>query len=246
MAMAASPAGRENLTCKCRVGSTMARTWNEGSSETVGKPTGAAENVRELIEAALERFAGSATAAVDTETGLVVAPAGVSSPAPASAVVVGEVMDTHHPHLPGRVLVRWLDTQGALVERWVPRERHLSLHPSDHVLLTLPVGWTEWVVTGALGRESTPRQDDEQSTLKLDLEPGQAVRIVAHDGQTLLTVRQGADGPTLELGAGDVDLVAARRLRLRGDSVEITAASGGVDLRSEGDAVVRARTIRLN
>jgi hypothetical protein len=39
---------------------------------------------------------------------------------------VGEVVDTHHPHLPGRVLVRGLDDEGCSREQWLQRERHVS------------------------------------------------------------------------------------------------------------------------
>jgi len=35
-------------------------------------------------------------------------------------------------------------------------------------------------------------------------------------------------------------------MRLRADTVEIVSAHGGIDLRTDGDAVVRGRTIRLN
>jgi hypothetical protein len=161
----------------------------------------------------------------------------------ASGTAVGEVLDTHHPHLPGRVLVRWLGLDGKEVESWLQRERHLSILKGDRVLITLPVGWHEWIVTGALGREAREREPDSN---ELRLEPGETVRIVSHDGQTLLAVRQGADGPVFQLGEGNVELKAARTLRIRADTVELNAGEGGIDLRTDGDSVVRARTIRLN
>jgi hypothetical protein len=70
--------------------------------------------------------------------------------------------------------------------------------------------------------------------------------VVSHDGRPLLTLLQGEHGPVLQLGEGDVELSAERTLRLRADTIELTSASGGIDLRTDGDAVVRARTIRLN
>jgi len=65
-------------------------------------------------------------------------------------------------------------------------------------------------------------------------------------GTPLLTVRQGVDGPELQLGTDNVELKAKRTLRLTADTIELNAQHGGVDLRTEGDAVLRARTIRLN
>ena len=80
----------------------------------------------------------------------------------------------------------------------------------------------------------------------LGLEPGQVLRVLCHDGRALLTLRQADHGPVLQLGEGDVELSAERTLRLRADAIELTSASGGIDLRTAGDAVLRARTIRLN
>jgi hypothetical protein len=187
------------------------------------------------------------------------APGGVpSTPASGSPVVVGEVVDTHHPHLPGRVLVRWLAQAEGERSEWLHHERHLTLGRGDRVLLTLPLGWAEWLVTGALGRAITaasasadnenaapsPLEPVPASTLRL--EPGQSVSIIGHDGQPLLSVRQTEDGLCLELNRDEIELKARRRLRLSADSIEIAAGPGGVDVRTEGDAVTRARAIRLN
>jgi hypothetical protein len=172
-------------------------------------------------------------------------------------VVVGEVVDTHHPHLPGRVLVRWLASDEGERSEWLHHERHLTLGRGDRVLVTLPLGWAEWLVTGALGRSITAASADADenaappppepvpgSTLRL--EPGQSVSIIGHDGQPLLSVRQIEDGLSLELDRDQIELKARRRLRLSADSIEIAAGPGGVDVRTEGDAVTRARAIRLN
>ena len=193
------------------------------------------KSFQEVMEAALEGQA-SAAASEDRES---------------PGCIVGEVLDTHHPHLPGRVFVRWLNAEREATERWVQSERHLKLRKGDRVILTLPTGWQQWVVTGALGRElpsqsHAPAPETEDDTPELQLAPGQAIRILGHDGTQLLTVRQGLDGPELQLGTGNVELKAARTLRLTADTIELHAEQGGVDLRTEGDAVLRARTIRLN
>jgi hypothetical protein len=185
---------------------------------------------QEVMEAALEGEAAQAAGEGEEARGC----------------TVGEVLDTHHPHLPGRVFVRWLDDARRAQEHWLQAERHLRLRKGDRVILTMPSGWRQWVVTGALGRNVEPAQDEEPTLPELRLEPGQGLRILGHDGAPLLTVRQGVDGPELQLGTGNVELKAARTLRLTADTIELHAEHGGVDLRTEGDAVVRARTIRLN
>jgi hypothetical protein len=186
--------------------------------------------LRELLESALEGQAGVEA----TDEG--------ESP----GTVVGEVLDTHHPHLPGRVFVRWMNSAREKVEKWVQAERHLSLRKGDRVLLTLPLGWKQWVVTGALGREGCAPVPDDDNISLLTLQPGESLLIRSHEGNPIITIRQGVEGPEIELGNGHVELKAARTLRLKADTIEIESSSGGVDIRSSGDAVVRARTIRLN
>jgi len=186
---------------------------------------------QEVIEAALEgQAANNAEGAVE-----------------ATGCTVGEVLDTHHPHLPGRVFVRWITAERKTQEHWLQAERHLRLRKGDRVLMTLPTGWKQWVVTGALGRELEPAPEETGDDLQeLRLAQGQAVRITSHDGTPLLTVRQGVDGPEFQLATDNVELKAKRTLRLTADTIELHAQHGGVDLRTEGDAVLRARTIRLN
>ena len=206
------------------------------------------QTVRDLVEAALEQsLSRGSTGHSEEPAAHGGRAAGELGQAPAATgPIVGEVLDTHHPHLAGRVLVRWLEPGGVEVERWLMRERHLSLLKGDRVLITLPLGWSQWVVTGALGREGREPEADRDNAAELRLSPGEAVRVISHEGRTLLTLRQGAEGPVLELGEGNVELKARRTLRLSGDTVELAAGNGGVDIRTDGDSVVRARTIRLN
>ena len=207
------------------------------------------QTLRDLVESALEqsmsrgatgRIVQGAPGADDSNVTL---PADAS---PRGAVAVGEVLDTHHPHLPGRVLVRWLELDGTEVERWLQRERHLSLLKGDRVLVTLPVGWSQWIVTGALGREAREGDPDRDNMRELRLGPGESLRVVAHEGHPLLTLLQGPEGPVLALGDGNVELKVARTLRIQADTFELSAGEGGIDLRTDGDSVMRARTIRLN
>ncbi|HEU5074333.1 MAG TPA: hypothetical protein VFU02_09170 [Polyangiaceae bacterium] len=210
------------------------------------------QTLRDLVESALEQSLsrgetgrvvhGSLTGGSPSEPSA----ASPSDPGQRGGVAVGEVLDTHHPHLPGRVLVRWLELDGKEVERWLQRERHLSLLKGDRVLVTLPVGWNQWIVTGALGREAREPAVDVENARELRLGPGETLRVLSHEGQPLLSLTQGIDGPVLQLGDGNVELKVARTLRIKADTVELAAGEGGIDLRTDGDSVMRARTIRLN
>jgi len=187
----------------------------------------------------------------DAATAAEIAPDGVPASsrvrvgAPPAPMLVGQVLDTHHPFMPGQVLVAWVDADGQRAESWLERDRHLSLSIGDRVLLSWVSPLQAWVVTGALGRKPGSPAPDPDNERQLRLQPGESVCIVAHDGQPMLTLRQGPSGTVIELGAGDVDLKAAGTLRLSAESVEVRA-SEDIDLRSDRDTLVRGRFIRLN
>src|SRR5882762_6141448 len=65
-----------------------------------------------------------------------------------SQPLVGECLDTQHPSLQGRVLVRWLETTGAATEHWVPTLQGMPVRVADRVLLLRPANWPEPVVIG--------------------------------------------------------------------------------------------------
>lgn len=208
--------------------------------------------MRALLEESLDQSLGSAES-----------PSPAPAPAQETGTRVGEILDTHNPHLAGRILVRWRPTAEQPEQQWLRYLGQLTLRRGDRVLLTQPIGWPEWLVMGALSHSpsSTPRLVSSApapapaepaaplpaaTDSELRLEPGSSLRIVTHEGVHLLTVRSDGECPIVELPGEDVELRATRRLRLKADSVEIEAGGGGVDVRTTGDSVLRARTIRLN
>jgi hypothetical protein len=224
---------RELLDVACRHAGAQAAEAEQPTA--LGEPSNEAE----------QRVPVEANAPVDNEPGASNTASSNPAPPAGSPVIVGEVVETQHPLRPGRVLVRWQNAERQTVTEWLLPERHLSLRAGDRVLLALPCGWQEWIVTGALGREPRAPQSPPDHERQVRLQPGEVVRLVAHDGQPLVTVRQSSEGPVVELGEGNVELKAARTLRVSAQTVEINASSG-IDLRSDGDTVVRGRTIHLN
>ena len=53
-------------------------------------------------------------------------------------------------------------------------------------------------------------------------------------------------GPRVELHQRDVALEMPGRLRIGAERIELHSREGGVDIRSDGDTIVRSRIIRLN
>jgi hypothetical protein len=98
------------------------------------------------------------------------------------------------------------------------------------------------VVTGALGAAAVATP----SPVAFQLEPGQPCVILGSGGEPLLRVYQGPEGPVVEFAHDQVELKGRQRLRLSAHGIELAAGPGGVDICTEGDAVMRAKAIRLN
>src|SRR3954454_12460819 len=99
------------------------------------------QTLQQLLERTLQR-------SVDAGDARVASPALVAGGSP---VVVGEVVDTADPQLPERGLVRWFVSLDQEQTGCLQHERRLDLRRGDRVLVTLPFGWAEWLVTGVLG-----------------------------------------------------------------------------------------------
>src|SRR5262245_44557263 len=67
-----------------------------------------------------------------------------------AGTLVGECLDTHHPHLPHRVFVRARDHDGEPVCAWLPVLDQLRVRAGSKVLLSKPDNWPEPVVVGVL------------------------------------------------------------------------------------------------
>jgi hypothetical protein len=169
-----------------------------------------------------------------------------------NGTLVGECLDTHNPHLPRRVLVRARDQDGMPVTAWLPTLADLRVRAGHKLLLSKPDNWPEPVVIGVIAGLERPEDDAQQTSVpapeqpSLRLEQGQAVVITDPAGQPLLELHATIDGPRIALLGADVSLDAAGCLRIGAERIELCARAGGVDIRTDGDAVVRARVIRLN
>jgi hypothetical protein len=161
--------------------------------------------------------------------------------------LLGEVIDTHHPHRPGRILVRLELDDGDVDERWLSCATHLRARAGDRVLLEWPRNFAEWIVIGVLAGDPNPPQalpDDGGPVLTLP--PSQSLRVVASNGSPLLEIQQSDHGPVLRLLDRDLDLAVEGTLRLSADRIECTSGQGGMDLRTDGEMIMRSPRIRLN
>jgi hypothetical protein len=165
----------------------------------------------------------------------------------ATGPLVGEIVDTHQPHLPGRVFVRWAIDATETREAWLHCTTQVIARRSDRVLLVRPANFGEWIVTAVLTREPAsvvPQTGEVASRVVLDA--NEALRIDASDGTPLVEIQSSNHGPVLRVLSHDLELAVAGRLRLSADTIECISGQGGTDLRSDGELVMRSPRIRLN
>jgi hypothetical protein len=168
-----------------------------------------------------------------------------------NGTLVGECLDTHNPHLPQRVLVRARNEDGKPVVAWLPVLADLRVRVGHKVLLSKPDNWPEPVVIGTVVGLERPEDDEGRATSvdgasTLRLEQGQAIVITDPSGQPMIELQATVDGPRVSLLRADLEIDTAGCLRIAAERIELCAREGGVDIRTNGDAVVRGRVIRLN
>jgi len=162
------------------------------------------------------------------------------------AMLVGEVEDTHHPDFRGHVFVRWSRGDTCLA-RWLRCVIGAAPRRQDRVLLSQPANWPEPIVVAVLeGSSGAGTLAPVAAVRTLSLDQGETVRICDAQGTPLCEVVRSSQGAEIRLAGKDVDLNVVGKLRLRAEALELEGGRGGLDIRTEGDAVVRARFIRLN
>ena len=166
-----------------------------------------------------------------------------------SHVVVGEVVDTHHPELRGRVFVQWFEENGENHQKWLSVVNGLYIQKGDRVLVIQPENWNEKIITnvleGALGSDSVVEEQSEKARI-LELEQNETIQLQNAEGKPLIDIRSSTQGPVVRILNNNLQIEASGRLKFKAETVEIEGGRGGVDIRTEADTVVRSRHIRLN
>lgn len=169
-----------------------------------------------------------------------------------AGTLVAECLDTHNPHLPRRVFVRTRDEDGKPITAWVPTLAELRPRIGQKLLLSKPDNWPEPVVIGVLAglardpEEALEPLAEPASGPRLELAQGETLAITGPEGQPLLELTSTPEGPRVTLLQSNVTVDMPGVLRLAADRIELSGGEGGVDIRADGDTVVRSRTIRLN
>lgn len=170
-----------------------------------------------------------------------------SAASPASEEgLVGRCMDDRHPTLAGRVLVRWNDSAGKEVERWIPTLQQVPVRVDDRVLLMRPENFDEPVVTGVLDGFTRRPEPDRETAASLELKQDEAVRVAGAHGEPLIELYRDDSGPVIRLLQEDVDIEFPGALRMSAARIELEATRGSVDIEASDDVNVDGELINLN
>ena len=166
-------------------------------------------------------------------------------PVTTPACLLGTCLDTRHPTLQGRVLVRWTEDQ-ATQERWVPTLQGLPVRPSDRVVLMQPANHDEAIVTGVLDGFTRRPELPRQTAATLEIQRDESVRVTSVDGQELIEVFQSDDGPVVRLLHEDVHLELPGTLRMKAARIVLEATQGSIEMDASDDVNLRGEVINLN
>ena len=122
----------------------------------------------------------------------------------------------------------------------------VAVRKGDRVLVEHPANWPEPIVVGVIDgfamRPTTPLLPGPTLTLNTD----ESVRIETNDGQDLIEVYQGKNGPVVRLLNEDVSLEVEGRFSINAHSVDLGAGKGKVRITAQDDVEVEGRKIKLN
>ncbi|HMB93494.1 MAG TPA: hypothetical protein VKP65_21760 [Rhodothermales bacterium] len=166
-------------------------------------------------------------------------------PPAAPTCLLGTCLDTQHPTLQGRVLVCWTEAQ-VMHERWVPVLQGLAVRSADRVLLMQPANHDEAIVTGVLDGFTRRPEPTRETAATLEIQRDEAVRVASVDGQELIEVFQGDEGPVVRLLHDDVHLELPGALRMKAARIALEATQGSVEVDASDDVNVRGEVINLN
>ncbi len=176
-----------------------------------------------------------------------------TSPKPSNStgILLGEIVDTHHPDIPGRLFIRWNDEHGKTQQRWLMYSIANGIQIGKKVLLAKPDNWGEWLVVSILAAAHALPDNVEEKEVEhkadnnITLKEAETIKVETESGNSLLDITHYENGAVLRLGK-DITFEFDGTFRIDAERIELNSKQGGTDLRSDGEMVYRSPRIRLN
>ena len=120
------------------------------------------------------------------------------------------------------------------------------MREGDRLLVAGAENWAEPIVTGVVdGFARRPRSTSERGP-RLELQRDQSLLLTTAEGEPLVELRQGPDGPVVRLLDRGVALELPGKLSLTADSISLRAVRGGIEMDASDDIALRGELIHLN
>lgn len=159
--------------------------------------------------------------------------------------VIGVCIDTHHPTLMGRALIRW-ELDGEVNKQWLPMLHGMSLRDDDQVLVQTPKNGFEPIVIGVVDGYKRRPDIEMSSGPALSLQRDESITVTTEEGEKMLEIYRKESGPVVKLLSGDIDIELSNTLRISAQSIELNARQGEAKITANDDVVVEGEMIRLN
>jgi hypothetical protein len=114
------------------------------------------------------------------------------------------------------------------------------------VLLIVPENWAEPLAVGVVDGFAARPEIRRQPAAVIAVKSDETIRVQDSNGQDVLEVSSSQAGPVVRLLQRDVNIELPGALRLKADSVDLTARSGPVKIQASDDVVVKGELVRLN
>ena len=158
---------------------------------------------------------------------------------------IGNCLDTHHPTLMGRALIRW-ELNGVTEEMWLPTLHGMSLRENDRVLVQTPANDLEPIVVGVVDGFKRRLETDKETGPSLTLLRDESIKVTTEEGERLLEIYREESGPVVKLFDDATNIALPNDLRISAKSIELNAREGQAKITARDDVVVEGEMIKLN
>jgi hypothetical protein len=193
--------------------------------------------------AELKSSQGSATAG-DEGRVLPLARSLAAIPTPFMATCI----DAKHPTLSGRIKLRLElnGERGVVAEGWALTLHGQTFRAGDRVFVQRPTNTEDLIVLGVIDG-FLPRPELERHTgPQLELKRDEALRVNGEEGQPLVEIVSGEEGPVVRLLHGDVRLELKGKLSIRAAELELEATRGNARVEASDRVCLVGELVELN
>lgn len=167
-----------------------------------------------------------------------------AAPGPFMATCV----DVHHPTLSGRIKLRLPPSAegGPSAEGWALTLHGQTFRVGDRVLVERVRNTGDPIVLGVIDGFLPRPQPDRERGPRIELQRDETLRVQGPEGEPLVEIAAGDEGPTVRLLRTDVCLELEGKLSIRAAELELAATRGNARVEASDHVCLVGELIELN